>query len=509
MRRSEVRSRVVCFALALATAGTLALAPVRAAADIHDQVTLTLSDRARGEFVDWFAPPANNAPAGVQRYDFFSNQLRVGAKVKAPHTLLTVEVQQTQFVNLPNDASLADRRLPQGNLGPGALYYFNTHQRDQGEVFLKQANMQVSDLAGLSGSTATLGRFEYSDGLETIPTDPVLAWLKRARIGERLVGPFGYTQVTRSFDGGRLAYDQPGFNVTAMGLRPTNGGFEVSANRELEMWLAGLAFTLKGIQGFVPFDARLFYLYAADQRDRTGVGPALLVDNRSTVPSQDALRRRDNGSIDIHTWGGHVVSVIDFGPGKADGLLWGAVQAGEWGQLHHFAWAYAIEAGYQLPKIYAAPWLRVGYDQGSGDHDPNDKSHKTFYQLLPTARLYAQTPFFNLMNSRDLFAQLIVKPCGRLTVRTDYHWLRLTSSEDLWYAGGGATNDQVFGFTGIASHGKRELAHLADISFTVTILKQLTAYAYYGRTFGQGVVKATFPGGANTNYGYVELTYRY
>jgi hypothetical protein len=221
------------------------------------------------------------------------------------------------------------------------------------------------------------------------------------------------------------------------------------------------------------------------------------------------LRRKDNGSIDIHTWGGHVVSVVDAGPGKVDGLLWGALQAGEWGQLHHFAWAYAAEAGYQFPRVYAAPWLRVGYDQGSGDNDPNDKRHKTFYQILPTARLYAQTPFFNLMNSQDLFAQLIVKPCEKVTVRTDYHWLRLSSSKDLWYAGGGATNNQIFGFTGIASHGQKELAHLADISFTVSILKQLTAYAYYGRAFGQGVVKATFPGGENANYGYVELTYRY
>jgi hypothetical protein len=87
----------------------------------QDQITLTLSERIRGEFVDWFQPPADTAPAGVQRYEFFASQLRAGAKVRAPHTLFTVEVQDTQLVNLPNDASLADRKLPQGNLGPGAL----------------------------------------------------------------------------------------------------------------------------------------------------------------------------------------------------------------------------------------------------------------------------------------------------------------------------------------------------------------------------------------------------
>ena len=90
----------------------------------------------------------------------------------------------------------------------------------------------------------------------------------------------------------------------------------------------------------------------------------------------------------------------------------------------------------------------------------------------PDARIYAQFPFFNLMNSQDTFAQLILKPHSRVTVRTDYHWLRLSEKRDLWYAGGGATN------------------------------------AYYGHAFGQGVVKHTFAG-ADANYGYLELMLRY
>ena len=38
------------------------------------------------------------------------------------------------------------------------------------------------------GIATTLGRFEYRDGLETIPADPTLAFVKRTRIAERLVG---------------------------------------------------------------------------------------------------------------------------------------------------------------------------------------------------------------------------------------------------------------------------------------------------------------------------------
>jgi hypothetical protein len=112
------------------------------------------------------------------------------------------------------------------------------------------------------------------------------------------------------------------------------------------------------------------------------------------------------------------------------------------------------------------------------------------------------------MNSQDTFVQLILKPHRRVTIRTDYHWLRLSEKRDLWYTGGGATNDDVFGFSGIPAHDHRELAHLVDIGVNVTLLRQLSGYAYYGHAIGQGVVKGTFAG-SDANYGYVELTFRY
>jgi hypothetical protein len=482
----------------LATTPTLAAdAPAAESKDWRQYLTLTLSDRVRGEFVDWFEPKAAANASGAQRYDFFGNQLRIGLRLDVPHLVFFVEGQHTQIDNLPSDASLS--RANGAALGPGAVYFTNTHQGNQGEPFLKQGYFTLKDLPGMSGFTFTGGRFEYGDGLETVPADPALAWLKRARIAERLVGPFGYTDVTRSFDGVRAAYDAPDFNVTAMGTRPTQGGFEVSANPELDIWLAGLAATLKQMQNLAPLDARVFYLYYHDNRDKTTI-----VDNRLTLPSPP----KDHARISLHTWGADAITVAAAGPGKVDGLVWGALQSGDWGQQSDFGWAYAVETGYQLPQLFAAPWLRVGYDRSSGDRDPTDQSHKTFFQILPTARLYAQTPFYNLMNSEDLFAQVILKPHSKVTVRTDYHWLRLSESQDLWYAGGGATNDTIFGYQGLNSGGKHELADFADVSITVAALKQLTAYAYYGHAFGQGVVKTTFAGNA-ANYGYVELTCRY
>jgi hypothetical protein len=484
--RAAKRRRLVAFiALVVSHAGA-------AAADWREHITLTASERARGELVDFFRPPKGSAPAGAQHYSFFGSQLRAGLRALFPHADLVLEMQDTRIVHLPDDASLA---APFGNLGPGAIYFANTHDRDQGEPFLKQAHLTLRR----SGIAATVGRFEYRDGLETIPGDATLLALKRTRIAERLIGPFGYTHVTRSFDGARLTIDRSDWNATAFASHPTAGGFEVSANREIgQVSLAGIAVTAKRLPQAPPVDARLFYLYYEDDRSA-----ATKVDNRAP-----AVRAADKRPIAVHSWGGHAMTVVAVGPGAFDALAWGAFQQGEWGALDHGAWAFALEGGYQLPRLPGAPWLRAGYDRSSGDGDPNDGEHRTFFQVMPTARIYAQFPFYNLMNDEDVFAQLIATPFTWASVRADYHWLRLTDSHDLWYAGGGATNDHVFGFSGTPAHGRRELAHVVEVACDLKLHERVSAAAYYGHAFGQGVVGATFSG-KDASYGYVELTVRY
>lgn len=495
----------------------LASLPVAAAAEniladtpLGPYVTPYVSDRVRGEFVDWFEPLPDVAPKGANRYDFFGNQLRFGARVKVPYLDVVVEGQDVRLANLPDDAS----GLPGvGNLGPGALYVFHSHGLDadtsQGETILRQANATVRDLPWLPGVSIGGGRFEYNDGLEYVPADPALAWLVRSRIAERLVGTFGYSQYGRTFDGARVAWDQPLFNLTAIGARPTHGGFERSGSREMgDVGFAGFAATLKELPGLSKTtDVRFFYLAYEDDRfadERAEDTNPVKVDNRPV-----AVRKGDVDAIRISSIGTDIVSVADAGPGRVDALFWGIVQSGTWGRdQHHEAWAYAAEAGYQLPSIWGAPWLRVGFDQSSGDDDPNDREHETFFQILPTGRLYAQTPFYAQMNLQDLFAQLLLKPHPKVLVRTDFHMLRLNEKKDLWYAGSGATNDDVFGFSGIAANNHRELADLVDLSVTWTPLSWLKAYAYFGHVFGQGVVNRAFAG-SGANYGYVELTVSY
>jgi hypothetical protein len=466
-------------------AGLVAVAAVAWAADEtswRDHFTLNASLRVRGEFVDWFQPFPGAAPDGAERYAFFASRLRAGIRAVFPHLEVVAELQDTRLTGLPDDAIAA----PGGPLGPGASYFLNTHQTTQGEPFIRLGFATLRR----GGFAATLGRFEYRDGLETVPADATLATLKRTRIAERLVGPFEFTHVGRTFDGGRLVYDQPWWNVTALGVRTSQGGFEISANPEVDdVWLAGLALTLKRLPFALPFDARLFYLYYSDERP----------DLPPPAPQ--------DGGIEIHTIGAHALTAFDAGPGVVDVLGWGVAQTGRWGRLDQSAWAYALEAGYQLPRLPAAPWLRAGIDRSSGDDDPDDRTHGTFFQLLPTARTYAEFPFFNLMNLQDVFASLLLRPHERVTLRTNYHWLRLTESADAWWSGGGAQKDDLFGFAAQIGGG-HDLAHLVDLSATITVTPWMTIGAYYGHAFGGDVVAANFDG-SEADYGFIETTLRY
>ncbi len=457
-----------------------------------ERVAFTLSWRVRGEAVDYFQPPAGAADPGAPRYAFLGSQLRAGVRVTLPHFQIVVEGQDTRLFGLPDDASLT---APYGNLGPGAIYYAHTPEVNQGAPFLKQGVVSYRR----SGFAVSAGRFESSDGLETIPPDPSLAWLKRARLGERLVGPFGYTHATRSFDGVRLSYDRARWNATALATHPTRGGYEGEANRGLTaVDVAGVALTLKPFLERLPADVRLFYLYYGDDRQDT-----VKLDNRPLL-----ARRADQEAIRVHTAGGHVATVVAAGKGAFDALAWGVVQSGDWGRLRHKAWALSAEAGYQLASLRGAPWLRFGYSRSSGDRDPSDATHGTFFQVIPTPRIYAQFPFYNLMNNEDAFVQLLLfRPQDHIFLRADYHWLQLTEASDLWYAGGGATNERVFGYSGTPSRGRRDLARVLDVGLTVKLHPKLTAYAYYGHAAGRGVVASTFAG-PSANYGYLELTFR-
>ncbi len=172
--------------------------------------------------------------------------------------------------------------------------------------------------------------------------------------------------------------------------------------------------------------------------------------------------------------------------------------------------AFAVEAGWQPPALARAkPWIRGGYNYGSGDKNPSDSTHGTFFQVLPTPRVYARFPFFNLMNTRDAFGELVLRPSKQLSIRTDVHSLRLANSNDLWYSGGGAFQPWSFGYTGRPSNGPSGLVTLYDASADLNLNRHASIGLYYGHAAGKRVVQAIYPDGEDANLGYVELLLKF
>lgn len=448
-------------------------------------LTVSGSLRLRGEHWDWF-----RAPGFQSNYSFLGSLLRVGTGQQKPKQDFLVEISQVTLLGLPDHAIAP---APQGALGLGANYYAANQSRNDAGIFFKQAYVRFKDGSAPTNSLQ-VGRFEFNDGLETTPKNPTLAWLKTNRLQARLFGNFGFSDVQRSFDGAHYVYDTPALNVTAIAARPTRGVFQVDGDGELDVNTAYGAVT----KPFTNGEGRLFAIYYRDGRNSL-----LKVDNRPA-----AMRATDKSHIDINTFGAHFIHTQAVGCGVADVLLWGAVQTGDWGTLKQRSNAIAAEAGYQPRSPKFKPWLRAGYYRGSGDDNPTDDKHETFFQLLPTPRLYARFPFFNMMNNEDLFAQLILRP-RNYTLRADAHRLRLSSAKDLWYTGGGAYQPGNFGYAGRPSGGSSDLANLYDLSIDHPLSATTSVTLYLAYAPGGAVISKIYPAGKNAQYAYLELNRRF
>lgn len=446
--------------------------------------------RVRQEAWDWFG----TAPEG--RYTFTGSLLRFGAAYRGRRDALTVELSQPTLLNLPKDASLAP---PLGQLGLGGAYR-DANEGQEASLFVKQAFWRHRGLGGPSNSLR-LGRFEFIDGTEVIPKDPSLAWLKRERIAHRLIGNFGWSHVQRSFDGGELVHNTPALNVTAFAGMPTEGVFDLDGGATLKGVKVGYASATKPLQGRrLKAEARVFALHSVDDRD-----DVVKTDNRP-----GPARAADGQPVSVTTLGAHYLGVWDTGAGKLDGLLWGAAQFGDWGALSHRAYAFAAEAGFQPKKLPWNPWLRAGFFRGSGDGDPTDGKHGTYFPVLPTPRIYARFPFYTEANIDDAFVQALVRPAKKLTLRADAHFLSLADRKDLWYAGGGAFQDQLaFGYAGRPSHDSRHLAALLDLSADFQVRKNTTVSAYFGYALGGSVIRSLYGRDADGFLGYLEVTQRF
>jgi len=448
----------------------------------------------RYAYWNWFEAPSDN-----NEYGYGFQRTRLNLKFDSKYVNIFVQPQYVHMFGLPDDAvSLS----PRGPLGMGGLYYLHNKEEDPYKFGLHQAYLQFQNIFDQKISLKA-GRFEYCDGLEALNKADGKKFnaVKKIRLADRLISSFGWSAFARSFDGGLLRYDNDKINFTSSFFYPTQGGWEKDINETIEDIKITSA-TLTAKRGILLPGVEIagFYYNYKDDRDVTQ-----RIDNSGISTSADGV------DIDIHMVGGHLLGVYDLGPGQLDVLFWGGVQFGDWYELDQQAHTVDGEVGYQFTRAPWKPWLRMGYFYGSGDDNSTDSDHGTFFQMAPGTRKYQLLPFCDLMNTQDLFFQVITKPLKKLTLRTDYHFIWLTESEDRWYMGSGPTQEKgsIFGYIARPTNGENDLAQELDIILDYAVNPHCSLVFSYSHVFGGDVIKKIYSEDNAADYVSLEAQLRF
>jgi len=458
------------------------------------KLTLGGENIVRYAYWNWFEAPLDN-----NEYSYGFQRTRLNLKFDSKYMNIFVQPQYVHMFGLPDNAVSPS---PRGPLGIGGLYYLHNKQESPYNFGFHQAYLQLQNIFDQSVSLKA-GRFEYCDGLEVLNKSDGKKFnaVKKMRLADRLISSFGWSAFGRSFDGGLFTYDNDKINLTSSFFYPTQGGWEKDINETIED-IKIITATLTAKQGVLLPGVEMagFYYNYKDDRNVTQ-----RIDNSGISTSADGV------DIDIHMIGGRLLGVYDLGPGQLDVLFWGGGQFGDWYELDQQAYAVDGEIGYQFTKSPWKPWLRMGYFYGSGDDDSTDSDHGTFFQMAPGTRKYELLPFCDLMNTQDLFFQVVTKPLKKLTLRTDYHFIWLTESKDRWYMGSGPTQEKgsIFGYLARPTNGEDGLAQELDLIANYAVNPQCNIVLSYSHIFGSDVVNKIYSENDDADYVSMEMQLRF
>ncbi|MGC8814986.1 MAG: alginate export family protein [bacterium] len=450
-----------------------------------------LEIRCRYEYFNYF----NNNPNYDNSYGFLGINLKYNFLMNIDNNNYGLTLIVPYLSNLPKNAV-----SNVGALGLGGTYYQFSHKQNSNFI-IKQAfadfnlykkKFKINETEFTKDIRFKLGRFDFNDGNEVLPSNTTLKWLRLNRIQQRLICTSEFSHIRRSFEGFNLYvnnfsnYNKS--NITLFFGRPTFGIFDIKTPNEHinNLSIGYLSYNL--INEKQLSDLRIFYGYYNDRRN-------LLKTSNNSIPIRD--------SIYINSIGFNYSKVFENNSGNFDFVLYYVYQFGKWGNLNHNANAYLIDLGYKF-KVSIEPYFRIGYFRSSGDKNPNDNKHNTFTPYLYSSRLYAYFPFYNEMNISDFNIYLNLKFSKKISLALDYHDLNLTEDKDRWYAGGGAFNESVFGYTAINNSNLSKLATLYNITLSYNINENSNLNIYYGIANGKDIVKNVFNLKSNANYFFVE-----
>jgi hypothetical protein len=382
-------------------------------------------------------------------------------------------VQASGAVGLPEN----------GSFGAGPTYV----QANRGDTEFGVIGIaELSAIYQREGLRAVVGRQPYADGFE-IPTGVAsLDRIKRARLGDRLVGVFEWPNVGRRYDGASLGYGEGGGHVSAFALRPVSGAFEhLDAFESIDdVTVFGGAFTGKyGV--WIP--GAEFRAFAIQYEDERPLAPG--------------------DGLSITTAGGSFL----WGNPQGNVLVWAALQSGDWGIVDQEAWAVAVDLGRELPGLPGQPSVHLAFEQASGDGEPGG-AHESFFNVLPTNhKYYDLIDFTAFSNLRDIYVETWISAGPKVKIRAALHDLSLVEERDAWYGGSGVYEENSFGYTpripigGFPSNDLgRELG--TDVTWTIREGLQLAVGGAY--FWGGDAAAAFLPVEEDAGWTYVELSWK-
>jgi len=436
--------------------------------------------------VEWWRFFEPSPGGGDHKYVYPVNRLQATVRHDRTRFGLNAAVQYVQFANLPANA------VGPGPLGLGAVYFGHAGRSDSHQVYLRYLHLQLKEL--LPGVTLQIGRMPYASGAEDAAGHPKIEAIKLQRVAARLVGEFDWSIYQRGFDGVRVDAIRRAWRATAVAFSPTQGGFEDAAGLMMpDVRVVGGIGTVRPVAFAGAAELQGFMLRYSDDR-KVAARP----DNSGRSAAAVDVR--------INTFGATLVAAAPLRDGRQwDGLIWFAGQTGSWYEQTHRAFSVAAEAGHQWGSAPWQPWLRAGMLWASGDDDPADNRHGTFFQMLPTVRRYAQTALYSQMNSRDVFVQALARPTPRFGLRADIRHVGLATARDHWYFGSGATQARgtQFGFATRPSNGALDLASIAELSGDYAVSRHWSMNGFLGLARGGEIVRRVFAGRTMT-FAYVE-----
>jgi hypothetical protein len=421
-----------------------------------------------------FDTPQRN-PATDPAYDLYLLRFRAGLDLAWERWKLHGLLQAGGVASIPENGAFA--------AGP-TYFAANGRRRDVGVI-------GVAELYGAyehDGLKVVLGRQPYVDGMEVQTGVAHLDAVKRRRLSDRLIGASEWPNTGRRFDGISAGFGSGSTHVAVFGLRPLGGAFESydEALDEIDD-IAVYGATVTGRHGqWIPgTEVRLF-----------------------TVQYEDERLIAPGSNLSLNTSGASLL----IGNAGTDLLLWGALQTGEWGSEDQDAWAFLVDLGRRFDAAPGKPDVHLAWEQSSGDTDPDDRSHETFFNVLPTNhKFYGSMDYLAFQNLRDAYVEALLGVGPKLKVRTALHDFALTEKTDVWYGGTGAYEEGSLGYAARSigrPYPANDLGQELDLELTWPLPSGFELGVGGGQWWSGEAAEAFFPRKHNGSWGYVQLGWK-